>query len=162
MNRKTYNKWLKRCKDNKTPWTENEIKYFRKALASLLNSIVDADRTDGQYLLETFRSKAPFKITQEQSIKGIEWLKRVCFKSNGQIRESKSRPFERWTCESLKQILPKFKYWTLDDIQNCSDNFYQWFGPVYTLHTKNNMSFSYLVTGQGLVVQHEPVAVVKS
>lgn len=81
---KAYDKWLNRVNDYKTPWTEQEIIYFRKAigLAGIKDSNLRAD------LYHSFVDQAGiYNITQEQSEKGRQYLLDKSLKRNGQMRK---------------------------------------------------------------------------
>ena len=154
MTKKTYDRYIKVFQKNATI-KEQDIIAFRKLLRACFYwkrektaFNIETNELVANLLLKKFRDNAPYRITKEQSSKGIAWLKEKCFKKNGDIRNSKSLPFAPIFCEILKNYLPKFRYWTLDDLEpeyyTHNDNIAN-FAPIYTLHTKNKKKFSYMV-----------------
>lgn len=83
MHTKSYKKWLARVRDTKTPWTENEIIYFRKAIARGDMDYRVALRLEfGDYSGDT-----GYKITKEQSEKGRNYLLTNSLKKDGTKRK---------------------------------------------------------------------------
>ena len=84
---KTFEKYMNRINDKKTPWSETDIKYFRKAVGSCSSLPLELRKQ----LWEAFNNQETieYKITKEQSATGIEYLKRKAFKANGQPRNTK-------------------------------------------------------------------------
>lgn len=127
---------------------EQELISFRKLLANYNH------QPEVRELLTLFRNKAPHRITKEQSLKGLNWLKKRCFKRDGGVRESKNRPFDFQECMVLKEILNDYSHWTLEDLQepyysNMSN--YPHYLPVYTIHSKKALTLTYLAGMQGEV-----------
>lgn len=156
MTKRTYERYLKLIKSRH--WTETDIIAFRKLLLSCMRWSSAEACFDGRTrlqvaneLLERFRNAGPHRITREQSDKGLNWLKTVCFTSRGQIRNSKTRPFEYWDCQLLAKMLPKFSYWTFDDVHEITNDYgcLNGFAPVYTLHTRDKREFTYVAHPMG-------------
>lgn len=142
-NLKTFNRYIEIMK--KGTWGENDIIAFRKAIGGSSTLPVQLRET----LLEEFYKKMPergYKITQEQSIRGIAWLLKYTFKKNGEIRAAKNMSFGHRECEILK----KFKNFTFIGVQNQSSNNYAFYLPVYKVVSKNKSSFEY-TTNMGLI-----------
>lgn len=80
---KAYTKWLKRIKDVSSPWTENEIIYFRKAIGPAgIKDAVLRSKLVGEFNRWTVRH-----ITREQSERGRNYLLSKSFKQNGNRRK---------------------------------------------------------------------------
>lgn len=141
MTKKTLEKY--KALINRKVWSEQEIISFRSMLRRENSDV-------SQQILSEFRKRTPYKITRMHSIKGLDWLKRVCFKANGEIRNTPNRPFETWECEHIRKILNTFSPWTLDDVSDVSISTYPVFLPVYTLHSKSGDEFTYQPSPNGL------------
>lgn len=119
-------------------WQETDIRAFRSQLRRNFNE----ERV--QDLWNRFNVSAPYRISEEQSIKGLAWLKSSLFKIDGSIRQSKVRPFEVPSCELIREILADFSHWTFDKLVEVgTPGYYPLFAPVYTLHAKSGAKFSY-------------------
>ncbi len=138
MKNKTFLKWANRIKDTKTPWTENEIIYFRKAVGSsglkeleLRSKLLD--------MFNTILSEKSYKITEQQSIKGINYIKGVCFKKNGQLRDSKQNCFSDYEAT----IILNFRKFEFVGLHYASQNAYAFYTPIYRVISKQGRSFEY-------------------
>jgi hypothetical protein len=83
---KAYIRWRARILDISTPWTENDIIYFRKAIggAGLKDT---TERDDLRKLFEVTCDKlGGFRITTEQSERGRDYLLSKSLKLNGDRR----------------------------------------------------------------------------
>jgi hypothetical protein len=159
MTKNTYNKYLHLIKGRL--WQEQEIISFRKLLREsfCLGGECSWDgrtnRLVAQELLDKFNNtvnKRPYRISQEQTEKGLNWLRQACFTGRGVVRESKSRPFEWWECEKLKTMLPKFSHWTFDGLEPEYNNYtgtIMGFSPIYTLHAGRKNQFTYVAHPMG-------------
>ncbi len=157
MTKTTYKKYVALI--GRKVWTEQEIISFRKMLRASFtfgstNASFDGrtNRLVAEELLSMFRAKAPYRITHEQSVKGLGWLNKACFTSKGAIRNSQARPFEHWDCQTLQAMLPKFSHWTFDDVHEVNNSYsgeVQGFAPVYTLHTRKKDEFCYVADPMG-------------
>ena len=123
---RTFKKWLKRVQDDKTPWTENEIIYFRKFIRG---------GEHGRYLLSLFKQE--YSITQEQTIKGIEYLRNTVFKKNGKFRNTKNMPFGEREIDIIKDF-KEFKFVALYPI-----GYAAYYLPVYRVIDNQGNSFEY-------------------
>ena len=120
---------------------EKDLISFRKALRHAGNS--DAQASD---LLRRFNTGAPFRISADQTEKGLAYLRKALYKKNGDLRVSVSRPFSNSACESIKGIIYNFSHWTLDALVEPNSNSFSNlpnYAPVYTLHAKTGDKFSY-------------------
>lgn len=131
---KTYLKWLDRILNTKTPWTENEIIYFRKYLGTLAHN--------NQLLFKSLKSEFDriglYSITQEQSLKGINWLNKYAFKSNGQLRNAKGMVFGNREASIIKQF-KEFRFTGLHPIGHS----WTYFAPIYEVIAIDGRSFEY-------------------
>ncbi len=155
MTKKTFERYRKLIQTR--TWKEQDIISFRSMLrANVRNPSVAWDgETNAQkalYLLTRFKERAPYRITREQTVKGLDWLKRSCFKVNGDIRNSKSRPFDTWECEVIARIMKRFSHWTFDDVTDVSGGD-RWpvYMPQYTMRSKDGIEFTYVPGSQGTV-----------
>lgn len=81
---KAYDRWCKRIKDTKTPWTAGEIRAFRKAIGSCGLKEVHLR----QSLLAAFERMRPYyAITKEQSEKGRDYLLNKSLRRDGKQRK---------------------------------------------------------------------------
>lgn len=135
---KTFLKWEKRVQDTATPWTENEIIYFRKAVGSSGLK----DELERQSLREQFeqRAKKGYGITPEQTEKGINYLKNTCFKKNGSLRDTKKR-----MTFGLREIaiIKDFYEFKFVGIYDASPNHYRFYTPVYRVIDSRGNAFEY-------------------
>lgn len=136
---KTYNKWLN-CTKRGHVWTENEIIFFRK----YLNGSSSIDINTVYYLASQIDNKN-FKITDQQSVKGILWLKNKCFTNNFKIR--KNCPFKNFEINVIKN----FKEFRFVGLYNVSENFYRNYMPIYRCIAHNGDYFEYVAYTWGKV-----------
>lgn len=135
---KTFRKWSKRVLDYETPWTENEIIYFRKALGSSGFK----DRELAKVLLNAFEnvlSRVSYKITPEQTDKGIAYIKNACFRRNGTLRRAKTNPFGQREAE----IILNFSHFEFVGLNNTSFTGYAFYVPIYKVVARDGSSFEY-------------------
>jgi hypothetical protein len=136
---KTFNKWFKRVQDNQTPWTENEIIYFRKYLR--------ANPDKYNVLMDSFKSE--YSITPEQTKKGYDYIYNTCFKKNGELRETKDMPFGVLEANVIRNF-KEFRFVGLNSIGLLNHDFYL---PVYKVIAQDGTYFEYTVNiGQMEVV----------
>jgi hypothetical protein len=126
---KTFNKYLKRVQDDSTPWTEMEIRYFRKYLRE--------NPSKYSILMNLFKDE--YSITSEQTKKGIEYITKVCFKKNGELRKTKYMPFG--TREA--RIIRDFKEFKFVGLYNTGSHYNNFYLPVYRVVSKNREYFEY-------------------
>lgn len=117
-------------------FTEREI----IALRGRLNSSSKLPDDEKNILWDAFYELMPeggYKITSEQSKKGIDYLKNNTWKKNGDLR--KNNIFGTRELE----ILEDFKEFRFIDLYNDSPNFYVNNVPVYSVIDKEGYSFDY-------------------
>lgn len=134
---KTFNKYLAMTKRGHV-WTESEIIYFRKYIngSSPLESHLVQD------LIASIEDKV-FRITDQQSVKGILWLKDKCFQKNGKVRRScKFKPFEL-------DVILNFKEFRFVGLYDVSDNNYRNYMPIYRTIAKDGSYFDYVAYSFG-------------
>jgi hypothetical protein len=134
---KTYLKYLAMTKRGHI-WTEQEIIYFRK----YVNGSIPLDIDSIEHLIASVDGKY-FRITNQQTVKGILWLKNKCFKNNGSVRKAcPLKPFER-------AVIQSFKEFRFVGLYNVSDNSYRNYMPVYRVVATNGMYFDYVAYSWG-------------
>lgn len=102
---KAFKRWQKRVNDIQSPWTETEIIYFRKYLRSHNEPEIDELYKQFSDIAESIG----YSITIEQSLKGIEYLRKACFRLDGGLR--KSAPFTLYQARHLaKEAFIGFKF----------------------------------------------------
>lgn len=155
MQKKTYYRYVALVQSK--VWKEADILAFKMMLNRAFNFGKTEACFDGRTriqvgveLLEAVEHAEPYRISAEQTTKGLDWLRSKCFKRNGEIRDTKSRPFGYQECQKIAGKMRKFSHWTFDGFYR-DDNGYghSFFSPIYTMHAKDGKSFSYSVTGQG-------------
>jgi hypothetical protein len=138
---KTYNKYLNYTKRGHV-WTENEIIFFRKYINDHLNHNSSIDFDDIYFLIGKI-SGQQYKITDQQSVKGILWLKNKCFTNSYKIRRNcLFGAFEI-------NVITNFKEFRFVGIQNISPNFYKCFMPIYRCIARNGDFFDYVAYTNG-------------
>jgi len=80
---KASRQWMQKLQDAKHLWTENEIKYFIKAIGHCGSEYKDFLKEE--YFLNDIYNR---EITKEQMIKGITYLLSNSFKQNGELRKT--------------------------------------------------------------------------
>ncbi len=117
-------------------FTEQELISFRKYINGLSGMI------PAQWqLLTDFQNKAEEKgirLTSQQQVKGILWLKEKTFKLNGELRlSSPCGVFE-------SSVLKKFRAFKCVGLHNLSDNDYRQYVPIYRCIATNGNYFDYI------------------
>lgn len=130
----------------RAPLLENEI----KALCWALNGVKAAnlDDTDRRELRALLDAREERPITREHSDKGIAWLRKLCFKLNGDPR--KNPPLGTRELD----IVRRFKRFTWVGVYNTQEHFENWNGcksyvPVWRTYDKAGNYFDYAVIGGG-------------
>ena len=80
---KANKQWMQKLQDANHIWTENEIKYFIKAIGHCGSEYKNFLKEE--YFLSNVSIR---KITKEQMTKGINYLLAKSFKQNGQLRKT--------------------------------------------------------------------------
>ncbi len=128
---KTFLKYLAITKRGHV-WTENEIIYFRKYING--SSPLDVDSIE--QLINCVEGKT-YRITEQQSIKGILWLKNKCFSTRGVRKSCKFKPFEI-------NVIANFKEFRFVGLYDASDNNYRNYMPIYRTIAKDGSWFDYV------------------
>ena len=138
---KTINKYMKILHSGK--FEEQEIISFR----SLLNNGCDYETKTA--LLDMFDENAPFKLSQAQQDKGINWLRNFFFTKSGAYRNNQQT-------NKLRESLGEADYDTIIEIVNdyCGFNFHSlhedhngytsFYFPVYRCVSNANDYFDYV------------------
>jgi hypothetical protein len=137
QNSKSFKKWLARIEDTKTPWTEKDIIYFRKAVGrSGLK-----DRTESALLISKFEHMLDniggYRITREQDEKGRVYLLDNSVKKNGQLR--KHNKLGQFEINVLRNLDFHF-FCGLHQTQA----YYEHYLPVYRAVAKDGSYFEYI------------------
>jgi hypothetical protein len=135
-------------------FSEQDICSFRKALNGYSRSSLN--REDREKLLELFERRAPYRISREQTLKGIAWLQRYCFKLDGSPRKRKDSPFESAHLEVIRNF-SRFEFVGLKDLRadnpySLSLNFHQYI-PIYRVIARDGSYFDYSPATWGEVVE---------
>jgi len=144
MTKKTYNKWLARILDKRTPWTEQDIIFFRKAVKEVS---LEADR-----LRIKFEQKCPIKgyhITAEQTEKGLNYIRKLAFSSNGKLRHTKDNPFNDREAAIIADFY-EFRFVGLAQMPPYYGSFY-FTAPIYRVVGNNGKSFEYLGVHKSMI-----------
>jgi len=134
---KSFKKWLARIEDTKTPWTEHDIIYFRKAIGhSGLK-----DRSEAELLYSRFDKMVDkiggYRITSEQDEKGRVYLLDSSLKKNRQPRKmNKLGGFEIGVLKNLD-----FHFFC--GLYN-NNPYYEHYFPVYRAVAKDGTYFEYI------------------
>lgn len=139
MKNKTLLKWEQATKRGHV-WTENEIIYFRK----YINGSSPLNAYDAQGLIDAVDGKV-YRITEQQSVKGILWLKNQCFTGRGILR--RSCPFKTFEVN----VISNFREFRFVGLYNVSDNSYRNYMPIYRCIAKNGDFFDYVAYSFGQV-----------
>jgi hypothetical protein len=135
---KTFDKYKSVIKSGR--FTELEIIHFRKCLNSCVYS---NQEQEGAELLDLFNESGPYKITKDQSLKGIGWLKRYCFRTNGEVRRSCKLDLD---CVAIIRKFSRFEFVGLYSMQEHYGSFseYKKWAPVYRTYSKDGSYFDYV------------------
>lgn len=137
QNSKSFKKWLARIEDTKTPWTEHEIIYFRKAIGSSGLK----DREEAAMLVSRFERMVHniggYRITYEQDEKGRLYLLHNSLKQNGQLR--KNNKLGQFEIDVLRNLDFHF-FCGLYQMQA----YYEHYLPVYRAVAKDGSYFEYI------------------
>lgn len=130
----------------KRAMTKNEIMGFCWAMNGV--KAIKLDSTDRRELMELFEAKAERPITKEQTEFGIAWLRKYCFKANGEPR--KRCPLDR----KQQAIVEHFNSFAWVGIYNTQEHFGNWNGcksyvPVWRVFGTHGGYFDYAVIGGG-------------
>lgn len=106
MSTKAFKKWVARIEDTTTPWSEQEVIYFRKAIGSA--GLKDA--AERGLLRRMFNEKAlaepGYRITAAHDIKGQQYMLSKSLKLNGTVRRgNKLGQFELAVMKNLSHHL---------------------------------------------------------
>jgi len=138
-NNKTFRKWVDRVLDFQTPWSENDIIYFRKAIG--YSGIKNANlRRALKCAFNAVLERLSYAITPEQTTKGIEYLKFRTFKRNGDMRQAKSNPFGAREANIIKN----FSHFEFCGVHNPNGfSGYEFYLPIYKVVARDGSSFEY-------------------
>lgn len=82
-----------------------------------------------------------FRITREQSEKGLNWLLNQWKSPRGV--ERKNNPFGY----REQDVLEHFDHFTFDSLYDAGNYQHSWYAPIYSVHTADGGSFQYVLRG---------------
>lgn len=134
--KKTHAKWLKRIRNTRKPFTEGEVRYLKKFLNGISPDDVPAYTT----------AMSIYRLTPEQTSKGIAYLRNVAFKKNGQPRNTRSMPFGY----RERDIILNFKRFEFLGYVSQNDFCHTLYAPIYRVHsTTGGIYFDYVAGTMG-------------
>lgn len=136
--KKTVAKWENRVSDKETPWTENEIIYFRKFVGSS-GCKDEITRKRLINLLDKTSDLVGYNITPEQTQKGINYIKNVAFKKSGEPRNSKQNVFGQFE----QRVIKNFYCFKFVGLCNIANNGYAFYVPIYRVLAHDGSWFEY-------------------
>jgi hypothetical protein len=142
MRAKTEKKYLDMIKSTKVI-TENEI----RSLKTFINKRARANQPC--YEFTTFKPK---KITDAQSLKGLNWLRFNLLKADGAPRRANRLNLNDYEKSQFIKAVTNFKHWRFTGFYEVS-SLCTYFVPWYELTTKQGMKISYAVSGQGVICE---------
>jgi hypothetical protein len=95
---------------------------------------------DGKIDFKDFEDLIDFDLSEEQNKKGIEFLIRHNFKTNGDLRNKSKLGFRE------VEILENFERFTFDGFYPVGNQHFKQFQPIYSVCSKDN-SFQYYFNG---------------
>jgi hypothetical protein len=132
---KSYHRHLANAQNKRHVWTEGEILGVRKCIHGLKHA-------DDALTLIMNVNEGGFRITQEQSDFGIQFLRSKLFKKDNTCRTS---AFAR--CFGLRErdIVRQFKKFTFEGVRYQCNPYSGQFStsPIYRVHSKGGRSFDY-------------------
>ena len=135
---KSYYDYQTKLNDKTHIWTEGEINQLRKSLG--ICSIWS--KAAIEELLYAIRDGFEFRITPEQTEKGLNWLLKSQFRMNGKLRESQGTFID----ERAADIVRNFSHFLFIGIQMQSNNPYNSVysaAPIYRCFDKDGHYFDY-------------------
>jgi predicted aldo/keto reductase-like oxidoreductase len=138
--------------DKNHVWTEQDIIQFRSRLHG------SKSNCNPELLNEMFFENIPedgYKITKQQSDKGIEFLKKTLFKIDGTPRNTE---LAKHTDTALFEAIADFESFSFVDLHGYTVNMRTgsfWFAPVYRIHTKSGKDVDYCYVGGSFGPENE-------
>lgn len=87
-----------------------------------------------------------YKITPEQTKKGLDWLNNQRRTPRG--AERKNNPFGA----REESALDNFSHFTFDGLYNAGNQYRSWYAPIYSVHGKDGEGFQYVIKGGGIEI----------
>lgn len=142
MNNKTYDKYINAMKRGHV-WSKAEINGITKLINRRDSICSDSDKDKIAELSNKLYNRTAntngFRITEEQTKQGIDYLNNYCFKSNGETRNKKDMPFN-YKQLNIIRTFKRFTFVGLEDIGELrtmgTGHVRSWFMPVYRVHGK--------------------------
>lgn len=129
---------LGKLANNETVLTEGDVNYIKNTYNGTYSN--DHGRREepisayAELIQEKFgNNEDGFKLTQEQTNKGLEWLK-------------KSRIYKNTFGDRERAIYDNFKEFRLVDFTDRGNNYYRQYIPVYRVISKDGNHFDYHIT----------------
>lgn len=131
---KAARKWMTRLADTVSPWTENDIIYYRKAISQC--GLKSAE--EKLALHEAFADKG-YRITAEQDAKGRNYLLSNSLKKDGTPRKGNVLG------DAEIRIMQNLKHHLFVGVYH-KGGFYNYYLPVYRAIAKDGSYFEYIGT----------------
>lgn len=146
---KTFAKWLARVLDTTTPWSENDIIYFRKAVGHCGIKDVELRRILVDKFNETVSKIGGYDITPDQSNKGLDYIKSVAMRRDGTPSQSKDNCFGAREI-SIMNDFSKFTFAGLYEQVNGIGEVMGYL-PIYETFGTDGNSFEYVGAAKGIM-----------
>lgn len=135
---KAFKKWLKRIEDVTTPWTEQEIIYFRKAVGSSgLGDPAERALLRDKFA-ETVERIGGYRITREHCQKGTGYVLTKSLRKDGHLR--KGSKFTKWQLGTFQNL----SHHLLVDLYFSGNQYRDHYLPVYRAVSKMGDSVDYI------------------
>lgn len=138
MNKQSHQNWLTKLKGETL--SENDIKYIKKNLYSMCSTSTPDQKSELHDALDLHDN---YKLTQEHTEKGINYLRSKLLKSNGQPRNTKQ--VRDFTCDRIINIINNFSHFEFicfECVWVGYGNNHQ-YNPVWRTYDKDGNSFDY-------------------
>lgn len=94
---------------------------------------------------ELFMQGVPYQVSEASAAIGLAWWQRVCFKKNGELRNTKFlRESSPHAPEFVGSIIADFDHFELIDFEWESNGYYDWPYPVYETFSKAGNAFRFV------------------
>lgn len=144
MYSKAYVKWLARIQDTDTPWSEQDIVYFRKAIGSSGLSSV-SERADLKARFEALAVGGSYKIGHGHSNKGATYLLNKSLRKDGARRKGCKLG------ERELAVLRDISHHLFVGLYNQGQHIYESYLPVYRAVAADGSTFEYVGATYDLV-----------
>jgi len=125
--------------------TEREIISFRSAVGSYTRTTLTEDEKSQLVSMvdDVIDSRGYIDLETSQKQKGIDWINRKLFKTNGQLRNDQCVK-NTYRVEHVAEIVKNFRDFTLVGFDDLGTNGYRQLMPVYRCHSIDGKYFDYV------------------